>query len=244
MTGPDRQKDSDPAATSESLTDRAHRQLEEMIVTLRLQPGQILSEQELSAQLDIGRTPIREALQRLAHEGLIVILPRKGILVAETDPWRQLQVLEVRRELERLLSRASAARATPEQRVQFQAIATSMRKAAKRNDDLAFLRDDRAFNLLLPQAAHNVYAARAMRLLNGHSRRFWYMNYKRVGDLPLMAQLHADQASAIAGGDADAAAKASDVLIDYAESFTRATVERDVFSSGVLAKASAKARPV
>src|SRR5262249_10598044 len=81
-----------PAAT---LTEQAYRQLEEQIVTLRLKPGEFLSEHVLAANLSIGRTPIREALQRLAREGLVTILPRKGILVSETDPRKQLLVLEV-----------------------------------------------------------------------------------------------------------------------------------------------------
>ena len=61
-----------------TLTDRAYRELEEMIVTLQLSPGTILSEQALAQRLKIGRTPIREALQRLARDGLVVIMPRRG----------------------------------------------------------------------------------------------------------------------------------------------------------------------
>src|SRR5262249_21137963 len=74
------------AMNAETLTERAYRALEEQIVTLRLKPSQVLSEQMLSATFDIGRTPIREALQRLAREGLIAILPRKGILGADIHP--------------------------------------------------------------------------------------------------------------------------------------------------------------
>ena len=77
----------------QTLTDKAYIQLEEMIVTLQLAPGQVLSESELGEQLEIGRTPIREALQRLAREGLVTILPRKGILVTEINPSRSLQTL-------------------------------------------------------------------------------------------------------------------------------------------------------
>jgi DNA-binding GntR family transcriptional regulator len=98
---------------AETLTDQAYRLIEEQIVTLRLKPGDVLSEQMLSATCKIGRTPIREALQRLAHEGLVIILPRKGILVSDLNPRNQLLVLEVRRELERLLSRAGAHAARP-----------------------------------------------------------------------------------------------------------------------------------
>ena len=209
---------------AETLTEQAYRLIEEQIVTLRLKPGEVLSEQSLSATLKIGRTPIREALQRLALEGLVRILPRKGILVSETDPRKQLLVLEVRRELERLLCRLGAQRASEEQRARFRQIADGMDHAAKSNDDIAFMRLDREFNLLISEAAHNDYAARAMRFLHGHSRRFWYMHYKAAADLPLCARLHAVQARAIAAGEAKRAADATDRLIDYTETFTRATV--------------------
>jgi DNA-binding GntR family transcriptional regulator len=211
-------------ANAETLTEKAYRQLEEQIVTLRLKPGEFLSEYALSSTLRIGRTPIREALQRLAREGLVTILPRKGILVSETDPRKQLLVLEVRRELERLLSRLGAQRASEEQRQRFREIAESMDRAGKANDDITFMRLDRELNLLVADAARNEYAARAMRFLHGHSRRFWYMHYREAADLPLCARLHATQARAIADGDPKAAAAASDRLIDYTETFTRATV--------------------
>ena len=212
------------SVSAETLTERAYRALEEEIVTLRLKPSQVLSEQMLSATFKIGRTPIREALQRLAREGLVAILPRKGILVSDINPRNQLLVLEVRRELERLLSRAGAERATNEQREQLRDIARGMDRASKANDDIAFMRLDREFNRLMIEAGHNDYAARSMRLLQGLSRRFWYMHYREAADLPLCARLHANQARAIAQGDGDAAARASDKLMDYVENFTRRTV--------------------
>jgi DNA-binding GntR family transcriptional regulator len=209
---------------AETLTEQAYRLIEEQIVTLRLKPGDVLSEQMLSATFDIGRTPIREALQRLAREGLITVLPRKGILVSDINPRSQLLVLEVRREIERLLSRAGAERATREQRAQMQEIAQGMDRAAKKNDDLAFMRLDRELNRLMIEAAHNDFAARSMKLLQGLSRRFWYMHYREAADLPLCARLHANQARAIAQGNIEAAARGSDKLMDYVETFTRATV--------------------
>jgi len=208
----------------ETLTDQAYNRLEEMIVTLRLAPGAVLSEQALSTELGIGRTPIREALQRLAIEGLVLVLPRKAIIVTDTDPRKQLLVLEVRRELERLLARCGAERASPDERQQFQAIADGMDAAAHSNDDIAFMRLDREMNGLLAEASHNEYATRSMRFLNGHSRRFWYLHYKEAADLPKCARLHADEARAIAKGSAARAMAASDKLIDYVETFTRATV--------------------
>ena len=208
----------------EPLTEQAYREIEEEIVTLRLRPGTILSEQLLAERFKIGRTPVREALQRLANEGLVIILPRKGILVSDINPRQQLLVLEVRREIERLLSRTSAERATDVQKENFLKIAQGMERAAKANDDIAFMRLDRELNQMMIGAAHNDYAARSMRLLGGLSRRFWYMHYREAADLPLCARLHAEQSRAIANGDAELAASATDKLMDYVESFTRATV--------------------
>ena len=133
-------------------------------------------------------------------------------------------MLEVRRELERLLSRAGAERATKEQREILVETARAMDRAGKSNDDIAFMRLDRNLNHLMIETAHNDYAARAMKLLQGLSRRFWYMHYREAADLPLCARLHAEQARAIAKGDPVRAAKAADNLLDYVESFPRATV--------------------
>jgi DNA-binding GntR family transcriptional regulator len=208
----------------ETLTELAYRLVEEQIVTLRLKPGDVLSEQMLSVKFKIGRTPVREALQRLAREGLVTILPRKGILVSDINPRSQLLVLEVRREIERLLSRAGADRATKKQREQLREIARGMDRASKTKDDITFMRLDLEFNALMIEAAHNDYAARSMKLLQGLSRRFWYMHYREAADLPLCARLHANQARAIAEGNGETAARASDKLMDYVENFTRGTV--------------------
>jgi len=217
---------------TESLTDRAYRELEEMIVTLQLEPNAVLSETSLSQDLGIGRTPIREALQRLAREGLVMILPRKGILVSEINPRKQLLLLAVRREIERLLARASATRLTEKERQQFIEIADGMEQAARNNDDVSFMRFDKALNSLVTVAARNEYAERAIGLMHGLSRRFWYVHYKEAADMPLCARLHAELARRISDGDPEGAALACDELIDYVERFTRATVETGPRSNG------------
>jgi DNA-binding GntR family transcriptional regulator len=212
--------------SDETLTDRAYRAIEEQIVTLKLAPGAVISEAVLSKRLKIGRTPIREAIQRLARERLMVIMPRRGILVSEVNIQTQLRLLEVRRELERLIARGAARRATDAERTRFAAIAAGMEKAGRSNDETVFMRLDREFNLLGLQAARNEFAAGAMVLMQGLSRRFWYIHYKQAADLPLAARLHAEIARAIAGGDKERAAKASDRLMDYIEAFTRATLSQ------------------
>ena len=196
-----------------------------MIVTLAIEPGSAVSESELAARLGIGRTPIREALQRLAREGLVAILPRRGIIVSEVNVGRQLRLLEVRRELERLIARSAARRATDEERARFLELAERFEKSARVNDDKAFMRTDREFNSLCSQAAHNEFAAGAMSLMHSLSRRFWYIHYKQAADLPLTAKLHADIARAIAGGSEEKAAKATDKLLDVIEKFTRVTTD-------------------
>jgi DNA-binding GntR family transcriptional regulator len=210
---------------AETLTDKAYRALEEEIVTLRIPPGTVVSEAILSRRLGVGRTPVREALQRLAREWLVVILPRRGVVVSEIDPVRQLRLLEVRLEIERLLARSAARRAAPVQRVQFRAIAEGMDAAAEDEDDIAFMRLDREFNLLVLEAAGNEFAASAMSLMNGLSRRFWFTHHKQEADLKLAARLHAAIARGIAGGDQDAAGQASDALVAYIQAIARAIIE-------------------
>jgi len=211
-------------STDDTLTDRAYRAIEEQIVTLKLAPGAVITEAMLSKRLKIGRTPIREAIQRLARERLMVIMPRRGVLISEVNIQTQRRLLEVRRELERLIARGAARRATEAERIRFATIAAGMEKAGRGNDETVFMRLDREFNLLGLQAARNEFAAGAMVLMQGLSRRFWYIHYKEAADLPLAARLHADIARAIAAADRDASGAASDRLMDYIEVFTRGTL--------------------
>ena len=210
-----------------SLTGRAYSELEELIVTLQLAPGSAVSEAELSQHLGIGRTPIREALQRLARERLVTILPRRGIIVSEINVKSQLRLLEVRREVERLVARSAARRATEEERQRFAGIAREFEKSARSNDEVAFIRVDREFNELSVTAARNEFAAGAMGLMHALSRRFWFLHYKQAADMPQTAKLHADIARAIAAADEKAAGAAIDRLLNNIEEFTRATVSTD-----------------
>lgn len=186
-----------------------------------------MSESELSQRLGIGRTPIREALQRLARERLVSILPRRGVIVSDINVNSQLRLLELRREVERLLARSAARRATAEERRRFEELALEFERSARRNDDITFMRVDRAFNELCLTAARNEFTVSAMGLTQSLSRRFWYHHYQQTPDMPETAKLHADIARAIAAGDQDGAAAATDRLINKIEAFTRGTVGID-----------------
>lgn len=207
-----------------SLSDQAYVQLEELIATMKLAPGTPVSESQLSVMLGIGRTPIREAIQRLSLEHLVSIMPKRGIFISDLNPQKQLRVLETRRELERLICKKSAKRCTLEERKQFERIAKDFKKAAKEKNEKLFLKADKEFNDLTILAAKNEYASRALSMLQGMSRRFWFGNSHKIGDITVAAKLHANIADAIFEGNEVEAGIAVDKLLDYIEEFTRKTV--------------------
>jgi DNA-binding GntR family transcriptional regulator len=129
--------------------------------------------------------------------------------------------------VERLVASRAAKRASEAERRRLEEIAAGMESAATANDDVAFMRLDREFNELTVAAARNEFATSAMSLVQGLSRRFWYLHYREAADMPLAARLHADVARAIARGDGEAAGRASDALVDYIQDFARATVGID-----------------
>jgi DNA-binding GntR family transcriptional regulator len=209
-----------PAKSLKRLADKAYRAIEERIVTLELAPGSIVSEGALAAELTIGRTPVREALQRLAQEGLVQVLPNRGLRITEIDAMGQLRLLEVRRQLEGLTAMLAAERADPAQRERFRALDRSLREVASHADEIVFLRLDRAFNQLLREAAHNPFCGMMMTTIEGLARRY-YHRHRQALDLGRSAELHADIARAVAEGDAARAEAAVNALIDHNERFAR-----------------------
>jgi DNA-binding GntR family transcriptional regulator len=181
----------------------------------------------LSRRLRIGRTPIREALQRLARERLVTILPRRGIVVSEINVKSQLRLLELRREVERVVARGAARRADKAERGRLRELAERFERCAAKVDETGFMRTDREFNELILEASKNEFAAGAMRLMQSLSRRFWFHHYKEAADMPETAKLHADMARSIAAGDEAGAEAATARLMRMIESFTRATISPD-----------------
>ena len=214
----------DPGA-ARSLSDEAYYRIRDLIVSLELAPGSIVSERELMERLGLGRTPVREALRTLAQERLVDVYPRRGIFVSSVNARDLASLSEVRATLETQAAALAAERATPDERSEFAEIAESMLAAAAKSDDIAFMRLDQRFNILIATVARNEFARRSMGLMNALSRRFWYQHYQEVADLPLAAKLHAAVAEAVSQKKAKAAATASDRLIDYIEDFARKTLD-------------------
>ena len=117
-----------------SLTTLAYEKLEELIVTLKLKPGSTHNENNLQQLIGIGRTPVREALQRLSREGLVEILPRKGIKITEVNYEGGFLRVELARTLLTLMARTGAVRATSEQKQAFSDIAIAYDKVAQTPD--------------------------------------------------------------------------------------------------------------
>jgi DNA-binding GntR family transcriptional regulator len=206
-----------------SLAEQAYRQLEEMIVTQVLPPGATLSEATLSALTGIGRTPIREALKRLEHQGLVTSMPRKGLIVRDMKVEDQFTLLEVLRPLDRLIAAKAAQWAMEPQREALRACAVAMAEAAGARNLHAFLQCDQACDMIVYQAARNPFAIDIVTPLYSHCRRFW-CSFSRDGDLDQVAKLHVDLMTFVADGDAAKAELASDALISYLEGFTKAVL--------------------
>lgn len=199
-----------------------------MIVTRELLPGSMISENQLAEELGCGRTPIREALQRLKLEGFVEIHPRRGALVTPVDVMRQLELLEVRRPLENLVARLAAARATHDERREMIRLAEEITAAAARSDRIAYLSANRAIHDIRTKASRNQMLSRTMGLVLGLSRRFWYAYIEDTGSFAIAAALHNDILRAIAAGSANDAAAAVTRLLDFLESLTRRAIERQL----------------
>ena len=208
----------EPAATT------AYRTLERMIVTLELAPSSVVTEGLLIERLGLGRTPVREAVQRLAWEGLIEVRPRAGLAVAPLHAGDWLKVLDARRGVETVLARSAARFINGGTAARFQAAALAMQASVEGDDVIAYLEADKALDEAMAAAADNVYAARTAAPLQTHSRRFWF-RYRADASLPESAAHHVGIIRAVLDRDeegaADEAARLITLLRVYAETAAR-----------------------
>ncbi len=208
--------------TSVSLAEQAYELLEEKLVTLALPPGAQISEGRLIEMTGLGRTPVREAIQRLAQQELLLVMPRKGLVVASVNRANMAHILEARKPIERVIVYRAALNAKDEQRSEVSAIA---RKLTFSHDDFAeFLRLNHELDNLLDQCAGNPYATAAVAPLRSHCRRFLYFHRQQV---PLADPIsaHSKMARLVARRDYIGAQKASDTVIAVLERFA-ATIGR------------------
>ena len=204
--------------------ESAYQTLKEMIVLQELPAGSLVSELSLSKRLGLGRSPIRWAFQKLAVEGLVTILPQRGVMVTDINVETQLKLLEVRGELERLMVVSAARRATEAQRKRMRDLAKRFEEIARAGDGRAFMAVLKEIHDLTAESADNVILNNVIGQVQGLSRRFWFAHYERHASLTKAAKLHGDRLRAIASGNPEQAAKASDALTSYLEDFTRSII--------------------
>ena len=214
--------------TKRSTAESIFQQLEEMIVLAELKPGMMYSEMELAQLVGAGRTPVREALQRLALEGLVNIIPRRGVQISEVDLDTQLQLLAVRRPIQNFAAEHAAKVATEADRQTLQQFAdqlsaTQNQTIPSRVEALAHIR---TAHQLIVDACHNPFVLKTLSIVQGLSRRFWIYHLKPADYAPA-AEVHAQLLRTVAAGDVAGSIAASNALIDYLEAFAKGTAHWD-----------------
>ncbi|MBO3760275.1 GntR family transcriptional regulator [Ciceribacter sp. L1K22] len=157
-----------------SQSHRAYLDIEERIVTHRLAPGTLVTERELIDLSGHGRTPVREAIQKLAWQGLIEVRPRVGLRISAICPADHGKILAVRHLLEPMAASLVAENANDEQRAALVECARAMTSAATAGSYEAFLAADKRFDEILEAACPNPFLISALSPLQTHSRRLWY----------------------------------------------------------------------
>jgi DNA-binding GntR family transcriptional regulator len=208
-----------PAA---SLAEQAYEVLEEKLVTLTLPPGKQLSEGQLMEMTGFGRTPLREAVLRLAQQEFFLIMPRKGLVVTPVNRAGMVLIIEARKPIERVIVYRAALNAMDAQRSEIAAIARKLTISHDSFED--FLKLDQKLGSLLDKCAGNPYASAAVSPMRGHCRRFWY-HHRHQMQLSDAISAHSKMARLVARREYNGAQKASDGVIAVLERLV-ASVDR------------------
>jgi DNA-binding GntR family transcriptional regulator len=162
-------------------SDKIEQELRDRIITLELAPGAKISEAELIMQLNCGRTPLREALQRLAEEYLVVAVPRHGVSIAELSITDYVQLIEAVSHLEGLSARLAAARVSPADIHNLERILDCSEDALTRDDILSFMKCDFDFHKSIAEISRNRYIIDMVIRLHRLTSRFIYLAWKSGG---------------------------------------------------------------
>ncbi len=210
---PKKRTETTPADRPKSLVDQAYEQIKERIIALHFLPGQYLNEAAICAQLGLGRTPVHQALQRLHLEGLVEVLPRKGIIVQPDSLAEILKILNSRLTVEPELARLAAQRARAgevdrDRLMKLKAIATATDPNVEPPDLADFTGNDRGFHREIGELSGNSVLGDFARILHERSTRFWYLNLWQTIDVASSNRQHLQIARAIVAGKGDEAAAA------------------------------------
>jgi DNA-binding GntR family transcriptional regulator len=212
-----------PNTNKKRAADVAYDAIESMIVTLQLKPGAPIVESELIEVTGLGRTPLREALMRMSSNGLIVQLPRRGLIVRDIEAAEHVTLIETRRVIEKLIATSAARRATPQLRQDIVACAEKMVEAANGGNLNDFMAADQALDHVVHEGCRNPSAVAAVIPLIIKCRRFWYA-FQHEGDMHEAARCHMLLAKGIANGNEEEASSGADNLMNYLESYTHKVI--------------------
>jgi len=195
--------------------------------------GETLSEQELCSQLKLGRTPVREALQKLAREGLVVIVPRKGAFVSPVNLDDFARLFEARNMLESYCVRAAAERISDEQIEWLGAILSGYENLIEKRDIDALLDIDRKFHMGIVHCLGNRYIEQSANQIYDQVTRLWYLSFtsRTENELRVSARSHQNILEALAARDPDLTANANRA---HLENFAQ-QIQKHFFGSSVNA---------
>jgi DNA-binding GntR family transcriptional regulator len=172
-----------PAGDVRLIAERAYHELRDRIVTLRLPPGTVLREDALMRELEIGRTPLREAVKRLALENLVAVQPRRGTFVSAVEAADIVHITEVRAELEGYAAELAAVRMSTETRALAEALLRELEALTRLDDQDGLMRFDERIHRFTWEAAGNPYLTASLERYFTLSLRVWYLVLDRVPGL-------------------------------------------------------------
>lgn len=192
-----------------SLNELAYLRFQQALITLRYKPGDYLNMAQVMVDLAVGRTPVNQAVHRLAAEGLLQVLPRKGVMVAPLSLDDALELIEVRLVNEQLCTRLAAARISPAQIAQLREINSRLATACQQRDSLAMMECDNQFHHLLAGIAANRRLMDILSIIHAQAQRFWATTLADSSHVEDVIREHSAIVDALEKGDTDAAEQAT-----------------------------------
>jgi DNA-binding GntR family transcriptional regulator len=187
-----------------SQSEEAYRRILERIVSLEMPPGSVVNETRLREELKIGRTPIREALQRLARENLVRSIPHRGTFVTDVNITDLARITEVRVVLEAHAARLAADKATAAERNAVREMLELLRRG-RVTDQRDLMQLDQQIHRLIYRTAHNAFLEATLERYFNLSLRLWYLVIDRQVRLREAVEEHVELLKAILAGDGELA---------------------------------------
>ena len=183
------------------LADRAYEELRDRLVTLKIRPGEPIDEDQLGRELRMGRTPIREAIKRLALENLVTVFPRRGTFAAEINIQDLAQIADVREVLEAHAAGLAAERLTDTGRTELAELIAELRSSQGSEDMQALMALDTRVHRFIYRACDNPFLEETLYRYLNLSLRIWYLVIDRLPHLFQRVYEHEALLEAIAAGD-------------------------------------------